>query len=128
MGRSDKIIFWLAVFLGLETAITWFIVGWYWFDISVATIIATLVLIISFLAKERFLELFFIYMYFIKLTNIISLYVAYGHGKFKDVSLLSDNLSLLNGSKPIMNILLYVWFTYAFISYAKGWDYKQKEE
>lgn len=114
MAKSDKILLWFAVVLVFQTIPTWFIIDWYWFDISVATIIASSVLVMSFLSKEWFLENFFIYIYLIKLTNIISLYADYGGSKY---------LSLLNMSKPIMNIILYIWLIYVFGKYVSGWRY-----
>lgn len=115
MDKSDKIIFWTGLFLTFETIPTWFIFGWYWFDLSVASIIASLVLVISFIAKEWFLECFYIFIYYIKLTNIISLYAAYGK---------SEYLPILNASKPILNVILYIWFLYVFTKFIKGWYYE----
>jgi hypothetical protein len=115
MDKSDKIIMCFAVILVFQTIPTWFATGWYWFDISTATIIASLVLCISFLAKQYFLECFLTYIYYIKLTNIISLYADYGKSIY---------LHLLNYSKPILNVILYIWFIYAFTKYVRGWQYE----
>ena len=115
MDKSDKIIFWFAIIITVQTVQTWFHLGWYWFDISTATIIATLVLCLSFLTKLWFVEYFLIYLYYIKLTNIISMYAVYGNSKY---------VPFLNASKPYMIVILYIWFAYVSIKYAKGWEYK----
>jgi hypothetical protein len=117
MDKRDKIILWFALVLVLQTMPTWFHFGWYWFDLSTATIIAFLVLCLSFLVKQYFLEYFLIYIYFIKLTNIISLYADYGNSTY---------LYLLNYSKPILNVVLYIWFIYVFTKYVKGWKYEDQ--
>lgn len=123
MDRNDKIIFWFSSLLVLQTVPTWFILGWYWFDISTATIIATLVLCLSFVVRESFLERFLLYIYFIKLTNIISLIASYGKDKFPDNTILILQMGLLNYSKPVFNVILYLWFIYAFLKFVRGWRY-----
>src|SRR4030066_1456018 len=125
MDRSDKIIFWFSILLVVETFQTWFGLGWYWFDISVATIIATLVLCLSFVARLWVLQNFLIFIYYIKLTNIISMYAAYGKGKFSGNLMLVNQLLILDYSKIVLNIILYIWFIYVFREYVKGWEYKE---
>ena len=117
MDKNDKIILWFSTLLVLQTLPTWFVSSWYIFDLSVATIIATLVLCLSFVVREHFLRKFLVYIYLIKLTNIISLCAAY-----KEWGI----LSYLNMSKPILDIILYIWFVYVFSKYVKGWRYNEK--
>ena len=114
MDKNDKIILGFVAVLVAQTIPTWFNLGWYWFDLSTAVIIATLVLCISFIVRVFFLEKLLIFIYYIKLTNIISLYAAYGS---------SDYLGLLNMSKPILNVILYLWFLISFTRYVRGWKY-----
>ena len=115
MDKNDKIIFGFVITFVIQTIPTWFHLGWYWFDLSTAVIIASLMLCLSFIVKVFFLEKFLIFAYYIKLTNIISLYAAYGNSTYLD---------LLNTSKPILNIVLYLWLLISFTRYVKGWEYK----
>ncbi len=123
MDRNSKIIFWFSSLLVLQTIPTWFILGWYWFDLSTSVIIATLILCLSMTPRDYFLQRFIEYIYLIKLTNIISLAASYGKDKFPDNQVLILQLDLLNISKPILNVVLYTWFIYVFIKFVRGWRY-----
>ncbi len=123
MDKKDKIIFYVSTFLVLETIPTWGNLGWYWFDILTAVIIATLVLTLSFLPNQWFLEYFLTFIYYIKLTNIISMVASYADKKFPGNLILVEQLSLLNASKPISYIFLYIWYAYVVVKFEKGWRY-----
>lgn len=128
MDRNDKIIFWFASLLVFETIPTWFKTGWYWFDISTATIIYTLVICISYFPRQSFLERFVIYISLIKLTNIISLMASYGHDKFPENTILTLQLDLLNLSKPVLNVILYFWYVSVFSKFVRGQRYSTTKQ
>jgi len=110
LNKEDLIIFWFSFIIVLETIPTWFVRSYYIFDISVATIIATLVLSLVFISKKKFIKRMMIFIYIIKLSNIVSLIMNYCNSKY---------MYLMDISKPIMDGIIYLLFIMVFAIKAK---------
>jgi len=110
MDKHEQIILISTVPLVLVTAMT-YVQEWYWFNLSNAIIIAALFYVLYFIVTTIFLKRFLMYAYLIKLTNVISLIWC----------LLEYDLEYINYSKPIMDIVLYIWLVFVIVKYRKGW-------
>ncbi len=119
MDRRDNAILLFAVVIAIENIPTWFKFNWYIYDVSNAVIIATLILCLEFITREWFLQKFFIFLYLIKLSNIISVCATYKKWAV---------LPFLDASKPILDLMVYVLLAVGIIRYAKGWEQYSKED
>lgn len=122
MGKNDNIVFIFIIVIMVLIVPTWFDYGgdeingydmeYYVYMVTDSITIAVLVLCISFLVKEYFLIWFLYFFYLLKLSNLASIMSVFGDWEYN---------WLLDYAKVSANIVLLVWFGFAFYRFVKGW-------